>query len=254
MQMALALAQAVERQATNQGLKELAASIQLVLGAPAELLSRDRLNRIETLLHENSGSCCFNQRGYNWKFEQGVWSVRACTVCKRFTNWADALQAAMSDQEFRQLKPVAIAPNIGVPSAPVPYFTFPAFQATRKQLDRLDAQTRIRYEADFPVIFLYADRFAIEYDPQLPVAYYLIAERSEYRSTDLAELELKLYEYAIESEEITGPGFQIEISEDGIAWRDLGEGPWKTGEDARDYVAAEVNPRLRTRVIPSTTA
>ncbi len=176
MQLAMALAQVIERQTTNADLKEMAAAIRLVLGAPAELLAQERLGRIETLLHENSGNCCFKQRGYNWKFEQGVWSVRACTVCKRFTNWADALQAAMSDQEFRQLKPVAIAPNIGVPSAPVPYFTFPAFQATRKQLDWLDAQTRIRYEAGFPFVFLYADRFAIEYDPQSPVAYYLIAE------------------------------------------------------------------------------
>jgi len=107
MQMALALAQAIERQATNQGLKELAASIQLVLGGPAELLSRDRLGRIETLLHENSGNCCFKQRGYNWKFEGGIWSVRACTVCKRFSKWSDALRAAIGDQEFRQLKPVA---------------------------------------------------------------------------------------------------------------------------------------------------
>ena len=121
-------------------------------------------------------------------------------------------------------------------------------------MDRLDAQKRIGYEADFPVVFLYADQFAIEYDPQSPVAYYLIAERSEYRSNNRTELELNLYEYAIESEEIAGPGFRIEISEDGIAWRDLGEGPWKTAEDARDYVAAEVNPRLLTRIIPSTTA
>ena len=250
----MALAQTIERQATNDGLKEMAAAIQIVLGAPAELLSRERLGRIETIVHENSGNCCFKQRGYNWKFEQGVWSVTACSVCKKFINWADALQAAMSDQEFRELKPVPCAPAIPVHSAPVPYFTFAAFQATRKQLDRLDAQTRIGYEADFPVVFLYADRFAIEYDPQSPVAYYLIAERSEYRSTDLPELELKLYEYAIESEEITGPGFRIEISEHGIAWRDLGEGPWRTAEEARDYVAAEVKPRLLTRVIPSTTA
>ncbi len=250
--MAMALAQAIERQATTDGLKEMGAAIQLLLGAPAELLSRERLGRIDTMLHENSGNCCFKQRGYSWKFEQGIWSATACTVCRKFTNWADALQAAMSDQEFRELKPVAIAPKIAVSRAPVPYFTFPAFQATRKQLDRLDAQKRIGYEADLPVVFVYADRFAIEHDSQSPVAYYLIAERSEYRSTDRAELELKLYEYAIESEEIAGPGFRIEISEDGIAWRDLGEGPWKTAEDARDYVAAEVNPRLRTRVIPST--
>lgn len=105
MQLAMALAQAIERQATEDGLKEMAAAIQLVLGAPAELLSRERLGRIQTILHQNSGSCCFKQRGYKWKFEQGVWSVTACTACKKFTNWADALQAAMSDQEFRELKP-----------------------------------------------------------------------------------------------------------------------------------------------------
>jgi hypothetical protein len=110
MQLAMALAQAIERQATEDGLKEMAAAIQLVLGAPAELLSRERLGRIQTILHQNSGSCCFKQRGYNWKFEQGVWSVTACTACKKFTNWADALQAAMSDQEFRESKP---APALG---------------------------------------------------------------------------------------------------------------------------------------------
>ena len=79
-----------------------------------------------------------------------------------------------------------------------------------------------------PAVFMDADRFAIEYDPRSPVAYCLIVERSEYRSNDLAELELKLYEYAIESEEITG--------------------------DARDYGAAEFNPRLLTPVMPSNTA
>jgi len=65
-------------------------------------------------LHENSGNCCFKQRGYNWKFEQRVWSVKACPVCKKFTNWADALQAAMSDQGFRDLKPVLTGPKIAV--------------------------------------------------------------------------------------------------------------------------------------------
>ena len=254
IQLGMALAQAIERQATNEGLKEMAAAIQLVLGAPAELLSRERLGRIETILHENSGNCCFKQCGYNWSFEQGIWSVTACPVCKKFTNWADALQVAMSDQEFRELKPVLVAPKAAGHWASVPYFTFAAFQATRKQMDRLDAQGLIGYEADFPTVFVYADRFAIEYDPQSPVAYYLIAERSEYRSNDLTDLELKLYDYAIESEEIGGPGFRIEISEDGNVWRELGEGPWKTAEDARDYITAEVNPHLFSRVIPSSTA
>ena len=114
MQLALALAQVIERQATNEALKEMAAAIQIVLGAQAELLSQERLGRIETILHENSGNCCFKQRGYNWKFEQGIWSVTACTVCRKFTNWADTLQAAMTDREFRELKPVLTGPNTAV--------------------------------------------------------------------------------------------------------------------------------------------
>jgi len=105
MQLAMSLAQAIERQTTNGDLNEMAVAIQLVLGAPAELLSCERIARVEAILHENSGNCCFKQRGYNWNFEQGSWSVRACTVCKKFTNWADALQAAMSDEQFRELKP-----------------------------------------------------------------------------------------------------------------------------------------------------
>jgi hypothetical protein len=114
MQLALALAEVIEQQATNDRLKEMAAAIQLVLGAPAELLSRERLGRIQVILHENSGNCCFKQRGYNWSFEQGIWSVTACSVCKKFANWADALQAAMSDREFRELKPVLTGANIAV--------------------------------------------------------------------------------------------------------------------------------------------
>lgn len=114
MQLAMALAQAIERQATDEALKEMAAAIKVVLGAPAELLSREWHGRIKTILHENSGNCCFKQRGYNWKFEQGVWSVTACTVCRKFTNWADALQAAMTDWEFRELKPVLTGPNTAV--------------------------------------------------------------------------------------------------------------------------------------------
>lgn len=72
MQLAMALAEVIERQATNEALKEMAGAIQVVLGAPAELLARERLGRIEAILHENSGNCCFKQRGYNWSFEQGT--------------------------------------------------------------------------------------------------------------------------------------------------------------------------------------
>ena len=124
----MALAEVIERQATNEALKEMAGAIQVVLGAPAELLSRERLGRIEAILHENSGNCCFKQRGYNWSFEQGTWLVRACPVCKRFTNWADALQAAMSDREFRELKPVLVVPKTADSCAAVPYFTFALFK------------------------------------------------------------------------------------------------------------------------------
>ena len=105
MQLAMALARVIEGQATNAVLKEVAAAIQLVLGAPAERLSRERLGHIEAMLHENSGNCCFKQRGYNWSFKDGVWVVARCESCHQFETWTAALQAAMSDAEFRSMKP-----------------------------------------------------------------------------------------------------------------------------------------------------
>ena len=108
IQVARDLAKIIEDRAANVELKEIAHGIQTVLCAPAELLSSAFLSRLNGLIHANSGDCCFRQRGYNWKLDQGIWSVKACTVCKKFTKWADALQAAMSDREFRELKPVAM--------------------------------------------------------------------------------------------------------------------------------------------------
>jgi hypothetical protein len=64
MHLALELAGVIERNATNDSLKELASAVQLVLAAPGEMLSEHRLGRIEQLIHENSGNCCFRQRGY----------------------------------------------------------------------------------------------------------------------------------------------------------------------------------------------
>ena len=105
MQLAMALARVIEGQATNAVLKEVAAAIQLVLGAPAERLSRERLGHIEAMLHENSGNCCSKQRGYNWSFKDGVWVVARCESCHQFETWTAALQVAMSDAEFRSMKP-----------------------------------------------------------------------------------------------------------------------------------------------------
>ena len=105
MQLAMALARVIERQTTNADLKEMAAAIQLILGAPAELLSQGQLGRIEAILHENSGNCCFKQRGYNWQFEDGYWVVAVCRICTKFSTWAESLQAAMEDAEFRAAKP-----------------------------------------------------------------------------------------------------------------------------------------------------
>jgi len=56
-------------------------------------LPGERLGRIEAILYENSGNCFFKQRGYNWVFEEGIWSITACTVWKKFTSWADGLRA-----------------------------------------------------------------------------------------------------------------------------------------------------------------
>lgn len=105
MQLALELAGVIERNATNDSLKELASAVQLVLAAPAEMLSEHRLGRIEQLIHENSGNCCFRQRGYNWHFDDGVWIVARCESCKKFDTWPAALHAAMRDEEFRLLRP-----------------------------------------------------------------------------------------------------------------------------------------------------
>ena len=53
----------------------------------------ERLGRTEAILCENSSNCCF-KRGYNWVFEEGIWSITACTVWKTFRSWADGLRAA----------------------------------------------------------------------------------------------------------------------------------------------------------------
>ena len=105
MQLAIELAAVIERNASDVVLKEIASAIRLVLAGPAQMLSGPRLARVEQLIHENSGNCCFKQRGYNWHFEDGVWTVAACEVCSKFNSWVAVLAAAMRDAEFRSLKP-----------------------------------------------------------------------------------------------------------------------------------------------------
>lgn len=105
MHLAMELAAVIERNTSDAVLKEVASSIQLVLAAPTEMLSDSRLGWMVQLIHENSGNCCFKQRGCNWRFEDGIWNVAMCDVCRGFSSWPAALHAAMCDAEFRSLKP-----------------------------------------------------------------------------------------------------------------------------------------------------
>ncbi len=105
MQLASELAGIIQRNTSNESVQELASAIRFVLAAPSEIRSGARLACIEQLIHENSGNCCFKQRGYNWHFGEGLWTVAARTICNKIQTWPAALDAAMRDPEFRALKP-----------------------------------------------------------------------------------------------------------------------------------------------------